>query len=1328
MRMKLAIVGLFLLTALLASCSDEGNLPSARKTESVVLASTSPDSDVLTDDQARLMGFNYPVAPARREKPEMEALNGNCVSCHVSTDEHTMHKMAVSIACVDCHGGNPRATIKELAHVLPRSGKSPSAANPRGNPAELLKESADYVRFVNPGDLRAARAACYNCHADVVRRVEKSMMAHGAMLWGAALYNNGAINRKDPVFGESYAPDGTPRKILQHPRATTQQVAEQGILTELFPLIRWEISQPGNILRVFERGARLRPQVGVPEVLEDPGRPDVKLSLRGFGTDVRTDPVFIGLQKTRLLDPTLNLPGTNDHAGDYRAGGCSACHVIYANDRSPVHSGVWAEAGNRGYSWSDDPTIPKDKSGHPVKHVFVKNVPSSSCIVCHIHPGTTVTNSYLGYTWWDNETDGESMYPRQQKYPTEKQQHDVSQHNPEGAAPRGLWSNLYPNDVAHNGLKAGADFLGNLYTTTNAYLKRTQFADFHGHGWVFRAVYKQDRKGNLLDRDGKIVEDVTNAKLKQSVHFVSENPGDKPPAGVPVHLKDIHIEMGMHCVDCHFEQDSHGDGNLYGETRNATLIECVDCHGSISEPPKMLQYMLLDKKDTDAGKKLLAEVFTGNAAKSMKPDDVKKVIGNHFTFERAADGQPAKLMQTSAVDPSKSWEIKQTVNSSRGGLYAHTMRRDGKTWGTPPEASETDESMKLAHGSDTMSCYACHTSWNTSCFGCHLPMKANQAKPMLHNEGLLTRNYTNYNFQTLRDDVYMLGRDSSVKDGKIVPIRSACAVLVSSQDANRQWIYTQQQTVSAEGFSGQAFSPYFPHTVRTTETKRCTDCHISAKGDNNAVIAQLMLQGTNSVNFIGRFAWIAAGKGGLEAIAVTERDEPQAVIGSRLHELAYPDYYRNHVKRGLKLSEAHDHHGTVYDVQLRGEYVYAACGSDGFIAYDVANIDNKGFSERIVTAPVSPLGQRFYVKTRFATAVASPSTLALDPTRPRRPENLEGPIHLMYAFLYLTDKHEGLVVIGNSLDEKRNKPGVATLLDGDPENNFLKRAVTFNPGGALKGARSITIFGTYAYICCDSGLAVVDLNNPLEPKLISTPGLSSLRNPRKVAFQFRYGFVCDDDGMKVIDVTDPAVPHVVDGARVELPDARDIYLSRTYGYIAGGAEGLVIVDLENPVAPSLVQKFSLGDHNDANAVKVGMTNSSMFAYVADGHNGLKVVQLTSADERDGTPGYMGFSPKPNPRVIAKHHTHGPALAISEGLDRDRAVDESGHQLAVFGRKGARPFTRAEAQKMYLRADENGKPAVWTVSDEPTTEPLKPKVVEQPEQPKEDTGGRRRPRR
>src|SRR5207244_9032358 len=118
-------------------------------------------------------------------------------------------------------------------------------------------------------------------------------------------YNNGAINRKDAIYGESYTSDGKPAKLLPTSRPTTQQVQQRGMLAALWPLPRWEISQPGNILRVFERGGRFRPSVGVPQTLEDPGKPDPKLSVRGDGTDARTDLGLLALPNSGLPEPRL---------------------------------------------------------------------------------------------------------------------------------------------------------------------------------------------------------------------------------------------------------------------------------------------------------------------------------------------------------------------------------------------------------------------------------------------------------------------------------------------------------------------------------------------------------------------------------------------------------------------------------------------------------------------------------------------------------------------------------------------------------------------------------------------------------------------------------------------------------------------------------------------------------------------------------------------------------------------------------------------------------------------------------------------------------------
>ena len=160
-----------------------------------------------------------------------------------------------------------------------------------------------------------------------------------------------------------------------------------------------------------------------------------------------------------------------------------------------------------------------------------------------------------------------------------------------------------------------------------------------------------------------------------------------------------------------------------------------------------------------------------------------------------------------------------------------------------------------------------------------------------------------------------------------------------------------------------------------------------------------------------------------------------------------------------------------------------------------------------------------------------------------------------------------------------------------------------------------------------------------------------------------------------------------------LADSRKLYLARTYAYVAAGSEGLAIINIENPETPRLYQKFNAGGSlNDARDVIVATTNASLFAYVADGKNGLKVLQLTSPASQ---PNFYGFSPAPKPELIAWRKTAKPALALSKGLDRDRAVDESGHQMAVFGRYGSRPFTRAEMERLFLR--ETGEP--YYVSDD-----------------------------
>ena len=1239
---------------------------------SIVSLANSPPASTGPDPVAS------PPAPEKQTQVDADKKSAGCITCHTASDRHTMHaNPAVVLGCTDCHGGN--ANIEKVAgseygskdaqsnndylsamsraHILPRypmEWKTPASGNPERTYTLLNRESPAFVRFINPSDYRVAREACGACHLPVIQAAERSLMATGAMLWNGASYNNGILDDKRGVLGEAYTRSGEAATI-KNPVVPDEWLTQKGVLAQLYPLPAWETVPPGDIFRVFERGGRVIssqfPEVAIPnssgklQVLDEPGRPDIKQSNRGPGTGGRIAVPIINITKTRLNDPVMWFLGTNDQPGDYRSSGCAGCHVIYANDRDPTRAGVYAKHGNDGKTITADPTIPKDKPGHPLKHEFTRAIPSSQCMICHMHQPNIFVNSFYGFTMWDYESDAPSMWPAKQRYPTEDERRKILERNPEAAAVRGKWGD--------------PEFLKEV-SKLNPGLKDTQFADYHGHGWNFRAIFKRDRKGTLLDKDGHPVADDDPNKF---------NPQNPKKA---VHLTSIHLDVGMHCSDCHFAQDSHGNGHIYGEVAAAIEIECSDCHGTASRYPTL---------------------YTSGPA--ARPG------GTDMSLMRTPDGRKrfewkeGKLFQRSVMFPDKEWEmslVKDSVNPKHPTYNAKSARAKlvakgdfdnyAQRWGLGvPED-------KRAHGDDKMTCQTCHTSWTTSCSGCHLPIEANEKTDRHHYEGGPSRNYATYNPQVVRDDMFHLGRHGPVKNSKITPIRSSSALVLSSINSNREKIYIQQAPTAASGFSSQAFAPHYPHTERKTETKTCTDCHLSADNDNNAIMGQLLLHGTGYIGLLGYNAWVGEERH-IEAVQVTEWEEPQAVIGSYLHRYAYPDWYAAHLKADRKLKEAHDHTtaGRASCLQLRGEYHYVSEGAGGMRVYDVASIANKGISQRIISAPFSSLGHNTHIPSKNATCVALPTTQPVAPLKNQgkkmRVDNQEQPFHPIYNYAAITDAEEGLILVD-----------VNTLQDGDPRNNFLKRALTWDGDGALKGARHITLGGSYAYITATAGVVIVNLMDPLKPRIAA---VIPLKGARSSALQFRYLAVTDDSGFRMINVTIPERAKLVESAFVPLADAQRIHLARTFAYVAAGKEGLAILDIEKPEQPFVYMKFNAGGSlNDARDVTVASTNASAFAYVADGRNGLKVIQLTAPDTQ---PKFYGFSPDPKPQVIAWRKTKTPALSVSRALERDRAVDETGGQVAVFGRIGSRPFTLEEQRKMYLKPD--GNP--WMVRDNPGTQ-------------------------
>jgi hypothetical protein len=73
--------------------------------------------------------------------------------------------------------------------------------------------------------------------------------------------------------------------------------------------------------------------------------------------------------------------GENAYPGDFRSSGCTACHMLYADD---------------GYSQSRDPWVNKQTVPHPVQHKLTLSPPTTQCTHCH-YRGGRIGISYQGY-------------------------------------------------------------------------------------------------------------------------------------------------------------------------------------------------------------------------------------------------------------------------------------------------------------------------------------------------------------------------------------------------------------------------------------------------------------------------------------------------------------------------------------------------------------------------------------------------------------------------------------------------------------------------------------------------------------------------------------------------------------------------------------------------------------------------------------------------------------------------------------------------------------------------------------------------------------------
>ena len=176
----------------------------------------------------------------------------------------------------------------------------------------------------------------------------------------------------------------------------------------------------------------------------------------------------------------------------------------------------------------------------------------------------------------------------------------------------------------------------------------------------------------------------------------------------------------MHCVDCHFVQDVHGNTKLHGEVRAAIEIQCIDCHGTADKTANLLTIgpgRRTPRRQDGAGRDLAAlrTPFGQAPLRAQRRQALPEL-----------DGRAEPARGRSSRRPTRSTPRSEHYNEK--SHLAKTVRFDADgqmVWGDIPGGDED----ACAHANQKMSCIACHSSWNPSCFGCHLPQQANKKMP-----------------------------------------------------------------------------------------------------------------------------------------------------------------------------------------------------------------------------------------------------------------------------------------------------------------------------------------------------------------------------------------------------------------------------------------------------------------------------------------------------------------------------------------------------------------------------------------------------------------------
>ena len=274
----------------------------------------------------------------------------SCMLCHNASFEDDYSGPGIlnphpfgsanNLLCSTCHGGNPDGDGQFDSHVPPppeigdRDFQEQNATAyfnrltltgidkfPDYEVDGVTYTALDYLKFINPGDLRVTQNAqgCGQCHQPHSDVVSHSLLATSAGILSGASFSFGVENRVPESVDqfEDTAVDMGFREITDPTySASVAQVGEVSRLVE-YPVISQRFQEgPGLLQNNPDYNALLLSNDLLPD-----GR-------------VQTDSNLADLLHEQMAftcgDCHLGSAGANNRTGDYRSSGCTSCHMPYS--------------------------------------------------------------------------------------------------------------------------------------------------------------------------------------------------------------------------------------------------------------------------------------------------------------------------------------------------------------------------------------------------------------------------------------------------------------------------------------------------------------------------------------------------------------------------------------------------------------------------------------------------------------------------------------------------------------------------------------------------------------------------------------------------------------------------------------------------------------------------------------------------------------------------------------------------------------------------------------------------------------------------------------